>query len=98
MQKEDQYGNHLEILETLAKYNAEGRPIWKPLSLQPIFRSCDAITKEGTIRGCTDAYIPGKKESVGYDLFLRGLCLPSDNKMTPEDQEKVIEIVKACFE
>ena len=87
-----------EILETLAKYNAEGRPIWKPLSLQPIFRSCDAITKEGTIRGCTDAYIPGKKESVGYDLFLRGLCLPSDNKMTPEDQEKVIEIVKACFE
>ena len=87
-----------EILETLAKYNAEGRPIWKPLSLQPIFRSCDAITKEGNIRGCTDAYIPGKKESVGYDLFLRGLCLPSDNKMTPEDQDKVIEIVKACFE
>ena len=39
-----------EILETLAKYNAEGRPIWKPLSLQPIFRSCDAITREGTIR------------------------------------------------
>ena len=87
-----------EILETLAKYNAEGRPIWKPLSLQPIFRGCDAITKEGTIRGCTDAYIPGKKESVGYDLFSRGLCLPSDNKMTPEDQDKVIEIIKACFE
>ena len=87
-----------EILETLAKYNAEGRPIWKPLSLQPIFRSCDAITKEGSTRGCTDAYIAGKRESVGYDLFSRGLCLPSDNKMTPEDQDKVINIVKACFE
>ncbi|RKQ24473.1 MULTISPECIES: DegT/DnrJ/EryC1/StrS family aminotransferase [Clostridia] len=87
-----------EILETLAKYNAEGRPIWKPLSLQPIFRSCDAITKEGSIRGCTDAYIPGRKESVGYDLFSRGLCLPSDNKMTIEEQDKVMEIVRACFE
>ena len=87
-----------EILETLAKYNAEGRPIWKPLSLQPIFRSCDAITKEGTIRGCTDAYISGKKESVGYDFFLRGLCLPSDNKMTVEEQDKIIEIIRKCFD
>ena len=87
-----------EILESLTKYNIEGRPVWKPLSLQSVFRCCDAITKEGTIRGCTDAYIEGKKESVGYDLFSRGLCLPSDNKMTPEQQEKVIEIVRACFE
>ncbi len=87
-----------EILEKIAEYNAEGRPIWKPLSLQPIFRSCDAISKEGTLRGCTDAYIEGSKESVGYDLFSRGLCLPSDNKMTVEEQDKIIEIVKACFE
>lgn len=87
-----------EILEILAKYNVEGRPIWKPLSLQPVFRSCDVISEEGTIRGCTDAYIPGKKESVGYDLFSRGLCLPSDNKMNIEEQDRVIEIVKACFE
>ena len=87
-----------EILEKLAEYNAEGRPIWKPLSLQPVFRSCDAITSEGTLRGCTDAYIPGRRESVGYNLFTRGLCLPSDNKMTVEEQNKVIEIVRACFE
>lgn len=87
-----------EILETLAKYNVEGRPIWKPLSLQPIFRSCDAISKEGTLRGCTDAYIDGARDGVGYDLFSRGLCLPSDNKMTVEEQDRVIEIVRACFE
>ena len=87
-----------EILETLSKYNVEGRPIWKPLSMQPVFRNCDAITKDGTIRGCTDAYIEGGKESVGNDLFRRGLCLPSDNKITEEQQNKIIEIIKSCFE
>ena len=87
-----------EILETLMHYNIEGRPIWKPLSLQPTFRRCDAITKEGTIRGCTDAYIDGRKDSIGYDIFTRGLCLPSDNKMTQEQQDQVIEMVKRCFD
>lgn len=96
-------GEHLkscptEILENIAEYNAEGRPIWKPLSLQPIFRNCDAISKEGTLRGGTDAYIEGARESVGYDIFSRGLCLPSDNKMTVEEQDRIIEIVRACFE
>lgn len=86
-----------EILETLAKYNAESRPIWKPLSLEPIFRSCDAITRSGSSRARTNAYIEGGCEKVGADIFNRGLCLPSDNKMTPEEQDKVIEIIKACF-
>ena len=87
-----------EILEKISEYNAEGRPIWKPLSLQPRFRECDVVSKEGTLRGCTDAYIEGNRESVGYDLFTRGLCLPSDNKMTTEDQDKIISIIRACFE
>lgn len=87
-----------EILETLSQYNVEGRPIWKPLSLEPIFRSCDMITKNGSGRAKTNAYVEGGYESVGTDIFHRGLCLPSDNKMTREQQDKVIEIVKACFE
>lgn len=87
-----------EILEALAKYNVEGRPIWKPLSLEPIFRNCDVITRNGSSRAKTNAYIDGCCENVGADIFNRGLCLPSDNKMTPEQQDKVIEIVKACFE
>ncbi|MBS9775996.1 MAG: DegT/DnrJ/EryC1/StrS family aminotransferase [Fusobacterium sp.] len=87
-----------EILEILAKYNAEGRPIWKPLSYEPLFRSCDIITKDGTFRAKTNAYISGGIENVGLDIFERGLCLPSDNKMTKEEQEKIIELVKACFE
>ncbi len=68
------------------------------MSLQPIFRNCDAITREGSSRASTDAYIAGGCASVGFDIFERGLCLPSDNKMTVEQQDKVIEIVKACFE
>ena len=87
-----------EILRTLFKHNIEGRPIWKPLSAEPVFRQCDAITVEGSIRATSDAYIPGCRNSVGEDIFDRGLCLPSDNKMTVEEQDKVIEIVRACFE
>ena len=87
-----------EILERLAEYNAEGRPIWKPLSSEPIFRSCDIITKDGSFRAKTNAYIAGGIEDIGLDIFERGLCLPSDNKMTVEEQDKVIEIIRACFE
>ena len=94
-----------EILETLAKYNAEGRPIWKPMHMQPIYRNNPFITREGDGRAKTNAYIAGgtagkdgKPLDVGMDIFHRGLCLPSDNKMTKEQQDIVIEIVKSCFE
>ena len=86
-----------EILDTLAKYNAEGRPIWKPMHEQPIFRMNPFITREGNGRAKTNAYIEGGSEDVGMDIFERGLCLPSDNKMTAKEQEVVIEIIKSCF-
>lgn len=86
-----------EILEKLARYNAEGRPIWKPMHMQPIFRMNPFITREGNGRASTNAYIAGGSVDVGADIFARGLCLPSDNKMTPEQQDKIIEIVKSCF-
>ncbi len=87
-----------EILETLAKYNAEGRPIWKPMHSQPMYRMNPFVTREGNGRGRTNAYIAGKGIDVGMDIFSRGLCLPSDNKMTAEEQDKVIEIIRSCFE
>ena len=94
-----------EILETLAKYNAEGRPIWKPMHMQPIYRMNGFVTREGNGRAKTNAYISGgmlgkdgKPLDIGMDIFERGLCLPSDNKMTPEEQDIVIEIIRKCFE
>lgn len=94
-----------EILDMLAKYNAEGRPIWKPMHMQPIYRMNGFVTREGNGRAKTNAYISGGAVGkdglpldVGMDIFHRGLCLPSDNKMTEEQQEMVIEIVKKCFE
>jgi dTDP-4-amino-4,6-dideoxygalactose transaminase len=87
-----------EILETLAKYNAEGRPIWKPMHMQPIYRLNPFITREGNGRARTNAYISGGVGDVGMDIFERGLCLPSDIKMSAEVQDIVIEIVKSCFE
>ena len=86
-----------EILETLAQYNAEGRPIWKPMHMQPIYRMNPFITREGNGRARTNAYIEGTATDIGMDIFNRGLCLPSDNKMTEEQQDQIIEIIKGCF-
>ena len=87
-----------EILEVLAKYNAEGRPIWKPMHMQPMYRMHQCVGREGSLRCRTNAYIAGGVTDVGADIFARGLCLPSDNKMTPERQDAVIELIRACFE
>ena len=88
-----------EILEALAAFNAEGRPIWKPMHMQPIYRMNPFVTAEGNGRGRSNAYIAGESAAdVGADIFERGLCLPSDNKMTVEEQKKVIEIIHRCFE
>ena len=86
-----------EILEALAAFNAEGRPIWKPMHMQPIYRNNSFITAQGIGRGNTNAYIDGYGIDIGADIFRRGLCLPSDNKMTIEQQEKIIEIIHRCF-
>lgn len=86
-----------EILEKLSENNAEGRPVWKPMHSQPIFRLNPFITREGDGRARTNAYIGGEFEDVGTDIFNRGLCLPSDNKMTAEQQDVIIELIKSCF-
>lgn len=87
-----------EILETLARFNAEGRPIWKPMHSQPIYRSHAFVTISGNGRGQSNAYIDnGKVNDFGMDIFRRGLCLPSDNKMTVEQQDIIIELIHRCF-
>ncbi len=88
-----------EILDLLAEYNAEGRPIWKPMHLQPIYQSHPYITASGNGRARSNAYISeGEISDVGTDIFHRGLCLPSDNKMTREEQEDVIRLIRKCFD
>lgn len=87
-----------EILEAIASINAEGRPIWKPMHMQPMYRMNAFIGAAGNLRARTNAYIAGGIEDVGADIFERGLCLPSDNKMTAEEQEKIIEVIRRCFE
>ena len=87
-----------EILEAIAAFNAEGRPIWKPMHMQPIYQTHAFVTVEGNGRGRSNAYIAGSGADVGADIFRRGLCLPSDNKMTVEQQDQIIKMIKACFE
>ncbi len=77
-----------EILEVLGRYNAEGRPIWKPMHMQPIYRMNGFVTREED----------GKPLDVGRDIFHRGLCLTSDNKMTREEQDRIIELIRSCFD
>ncbi len=87
-----------EILEALQAFNAEGRPIWKPMHMQPIYRTNPFITKNGSGRARSNAYI---KETgmvdVGADIFRRGVCLPSDNKITNEQADVIMDIIKRCF-
>ena len=88
-----------EILEAIAAFNAEGRPIWKPMHMQPIYRLSPFVTASGSGRASSNAYIAGgETQDVGADIFHRGLCLPSDNKMTPEQQDIVIDIIHRCFQ
>lgn len=87
-----------EILEVLSKINAEGRPIWKPMHMQPMYRMHECIGREGSMRAKTNAYIAGGTADVGADIFARGMCLPSDNKMTPKQQDIIIDVIIKCFE
>ncbi|MBR4529163.1 MAG: DegT/DnrJ/EryC1/StrS family aminotransferase [Lachnospiraceae bacterium] len=84
-----------EILQALSAFNAEGRPIWKPMHMQPIYKGHAYVTEAG-VRTCTGGADPAD-DSICADIFARGLCLPSDNKMTEAAQERVTEIVRACF-
>ncbi|MBO4733222.1 MAG: DegT/DnrJ/EryC1/StrS family aminotransferase, partial [Clostridia bacterium] len=86
-----------EILAALAAFGAEGRPIWKPMHMQPIYRMNPFVTAQGSGRAGSNAYIAGEVADVGADIFRRGLCLPSDNKMTKEQQQKIIGIIHRCF-
>lgn len=73
-----------EILQLLKANNAEGRPIWKPMHMQPFFAD--------------NPFVTAGEECIDEDIFNRGLCLPSDNKMTAEQQDIIIEMVKSCFQ
>lgn len=74
----------MEIIDRLNEANIEARPIWNPMNKQEAFAGCDYVTT-GDV-------------SVGDDIFARGLCLPSDIKMTPEEQARVIAVIRSCFE
>lgn len=87
-----------EILKAISSINAEARPIWKPMHMQPMYRMHECIGREGSMRAKTNAYITGGVIDVGADIFQRGVCLPSDNKMTKRQQDRIIEVIKSCFQ
>lgn len=88
-----------EILEALNAFNAEGRPIWKPMHLQPLYQGNSFITAVGNRFAKIGNYAEGEcSTDVSSDIFDRGLCLPSDNKMEPEQQKIVIDVIQRCFE
>lgn len=100
----DEYWKHVpgksspgEILNALRAFNAEGRPLWKPMHMQPLYRENKFVTIDGIVGQQDNLHKENCSADVGGDIFRRGLCLPSDNKMTPDQQDVVIEIVKRCF-
>ena len=87
-----------EILDALSAFNAQGRPVWKPMHMQPLYRRDPFISCGGDDRVGSDEGTSGSGLDVGADIFERGCCLPSDNKMTAEQQDVVIDIIHRCFE
>lgn len=88
----------MEILEALEAFFSEGRQIWKPLHLQPMYRNYEFISVDSKRQmggGFFSQILEYSDESM--DLFRHGICLPSDIKMTEEEQEQVIEIIYACY-
>ena len=81
----------IEILKKLTEYNAEGRPIWKPMHMQPIFKGNKFVSRDGDGESA-------RQKNVSRDIFERGLCLPSDIKMTAEEQDVIIQIIRSCFD
>lgn len=86
----------MDIIEALQDDDVESRPIWKPLHLQPVFNGCDFITHVEEIR--TVDIETGADNSVAGMIFYRGMCLPSDSKMTVEDLERVCKVVRALWQ
>ena len=72
-----------ELLTRLNEENIEGRHLWKPMNLQPVFADCPFVSVDG--------------EPVCSDLFARGVCLPSDTKMTMEDVDRVCAAIRGSF-
>jgi len=89
------------IMEALAEENIESRPIWKPMHLQPVYAEYDFFTKAGLCTAKKDCSVGvgdiDTPDSVGADIFNRGMCLPSDIKNTAEDMKRIIEIVSSQF-
>lgn len=86
-----------EVLDAIASINAEGRPIWKPMHMQPVYRKNTFIALGGNERSQANTYSEDSAVDCGMDIFRRGICLPSDNKMTEEQQIRVIEVIRNCF-
>jgi len=75
--------NPMDIIRTLNDYNVEARPIWKPMHMQPVFEGYDFVSVED--------------KPVNEDIFARGLCLPSDIKMTEGEQNYVMDVIRSSF-
>ena len=83
--KEESIIKPIDIMVALEKENIESRPVWKPMHLQPVFKDYEFFSaKEGM--------------SVSEDLFNRGVCLPSDTKMTEKDMQRIVSIIEGCFD
>ncbi len=93
----------LDIILKLEQEHIESRMIWKPLHMQPIFKQYDFFLHEDDTSHMNGyfankgEFISQQKKSVAEDIFDRGICLPSDTKMTDEDIEGVIWNIKALF-
>ncbi len=72
-----------QVLHALKEARIEGRHLWKPMHAQPIFAN--------------NTFVSLSEHAVSDDLFSRGVCLPSDTKMTMDDVDRVSRVIRSLF-
>ncbi len=93
----------MDVILALEADDVESRPVWKPMHLQPVFADCDFISADtdATPLGREDFPVTdevlGADASVSGTIFRRGVCLPSDTKMTDADLKRICDVIRGLW-
>ena len=90
----------MEIYDALQAFHADCKPVYKPMSMQPAYKNSERFTLDGPWRMYED--FRHDNYSLRCDLakeyYETGLVLPSDISMTEEEQDRIMDIIYACYD
>ncbi len=76
--------NPSDVIGLLEEENIESRPVWKPMSLQPLFSESGSFSHI-------------QEKHVGTEFFKKGICLPSGSELGESQQYLITELISRLF-